>query len=388
MDLSAFFEPLAPELAELGEELEAGMLASHSSVYAEVFPDWREADLVLIGCREYRGNGEPGLGLAPDAVREQLYRLSLPHEAATLADLGNLRPRETPQGFYEMLGYVLNELIRAGKTVLLLGGSQDIAYGQYLGYEGLDRQIEYVQVDARFDLENASHGLDNQSYNHQIFVHEPGHLFNFSNLGYQRYFVSDHQRKALKELNYSAMRYGDLNGRVEEAEPYLRLADMLSVDLGAIRHADAPGAVEASPGGFSAMEACQLMRYAGLGYQLSSVSFCEWSPEADHHEQTALLTAMLAWYFMDGFYNRYKDQPGEDRSLLRQYTVKLHASVEQIHFFKHLHTGRWWMEVPHPSDLGQPNPRSLLVPCSEQDYLFAQQDDLPERWWLTFNKLG
>jgi hypothetical protein len=46
------------------------------------------------------------------------------------------------------------------------------------------------------------------------------------------------------------------------------------------------------------------------------------------------------------------------------------------------------MEVPYQEDLGKLDGRSLLIPCSPRDYEIARNDDIPPRWWLTFNKLA
>ena len=76
---------------------------------------------------------------------------------------------------------------------------------------------------------------------------------------------------------------------------------------------------------------------------------------------------------------RDDDYPDEERSQLRRYAVKLHATVETIHFFEHLRTGRWWMEVPHLSE-GRNIKRNRIVPCSYSDYEIACNGELPERW--------
>lgn len=388
MDLSAFFEPIsATTLASLSDRL-PGTWGKAMARYEIQFPDWQKADIVLIGCRESRGaQGSEGMGKAAAAVRAQLYSLSLPVEEAKIVDLGDLKGKETPEGFYEALAYVSEQLIRAGKTVLIIGGSQDISYGQYLAYEAMGKEIEYVQIDPRFDMLDADIVMDNQSYNHRIFLHKPNYLFNFTNLGYQRYLNPHEQVRAINDLHFSAVRYGDLYGNIHETEPYLRTADMVSMDLSCVRHNDAPGATVAFPGGFSAMEACRIARYAGLGYGVSSFSITEFNPAEDLHHQSARLVAMMVWYFTEGFYNRTEDRPREDRANLKQYSVRLHASVEVIDFFQHPTTRRWWMEVPYQDSIGVKNPRTHIIPCSEKDYDFARADDIPERWWLTFNKL-
>lgn len=382
MDLTDFLEP--PVLSE-GLNQATGTLGAASMVFEDRLPNWQAADLILLGCASAEASATPRY--AADAIREQLYGLSLPHPAAMIADIGNLRPDLEGEDFYEALGSVMAFLIEEGKTLVLLGNEQDCTLGQFLGYTAREVPIEYVHVDARLDLEDSDIILDRASYNHRI-LHLPGHtLFHYCNLGYQRYFVQEESLHFLKSKNYETVRYGLLHRQKEATEPYLRMADMVSIDASAIRATDIPGAYRMNPSGFSAMEISRLARYAGMGYQTSSLSISEYDPQQDPHRQGSLMLAMLVWYFIDGFYHKPHDQPLPDRSNLRQYAVQLHASIEAIHFYQHLHTGRWWMEVPFQEDLGHFQGRSRLVPCAYSDYEKARQDEIPEKWWLTYNKL-
>lgn len=387
MDLSVFFEPVSVEISQLRERLPATSWGKNLPCYDSIFPAWEYADLVLIGCKESRGSDREGMAEAAQAVRNRLYALSMPDEAVTVVDLGNLKAKESPEKYYESLGYVLQQLNQMGKIAILIGGSQDLTIGQFQAYDGLETPIQYVQIDSRLDVEDASLSLNHLSYNHYLLEQYQQQIFQYTNLGYQSYFVSQEHRNELSDKACLLQRYGDLHANIRETEPSLRTANIVSFDLSSIRHADAPASYNPSPGGFSAFEACRMARYAGLGYRIDSLLLSEFDPQQDPNEQTALLLAMMIWYFVEGFYNRKEDQPLADRSNLRKYSVRLHASVTYINFFEHPQTGRWWMEVPYPDALEDPKQHNLLVPCSKKDYEFAQQDDIPERWWKVFTKL-
>jgi formiminoglutamase len=388
MDLSVFFQKPGRTVLKKKRELSPDKWGSHIYLFSQESPQWQEADILLVACPDKpEGNAKGSSFKEADKIRTQLHQLSLPGGSPRVMDMGNLKPKSSPEAFYEMMAYVLGVIFKAGKTVVLIGGTQDMVYGQYMAYEELEKSIEYVHIDSKFDAADSDITLDRHSFNHKIFVHQPNYLFNYTNLGYQSYFVSDRQRKALKEMDFLVMRYGELHQTIEEAEPSLRTADMVSFDLSAIRSSECPGVTHPSPGGFSAVEACRLARYVGLGYEISSFSISEFMWQKDNRDQTALLVAMMVWYFVDGFYSRREDYPAKDRSNLRKYAVRLHASIEAINFFEHPLTGRWWMEVPFQKEIGKKNPKSLLVPCSRRDYEFAKTDDIPERWWMTYNKL-
>lgn len=143
-----------------------------------------------------------------------------------------------------------------------------------------------------------------QSYLSKILLHDPNYLFNFSNIGYQSYFVSQESVTVLDKLYFDTYRLGVFRGNIERAEPIVRNADLLSFDIGAIRSSDAGANPNASPNGFYAEEACQICRYAGMNDKLSSIGFYEFNPAYDSNGQTAALLAQMIWCFIDGFYNR------------------------------------------------------------------------------------
>ncbi|MEM7039288.1 MAG: arginase family protein, partial [Bacteroidota bacterium] len=241
-------------------------------------------------------------------------------------------------------------------------------------------------VDSELDVEDSDFGIHNHSYNHKIFLHSPNYLSNFTNLGFQSYFVPLSDKKRLKNLYFHGVRLGELRNNLREAEPYLRNANMVSFDLGAVRSADAPGSTHPSPAGFTTEDICQLARYTGMGNRISSVSFCEVQPMKDFNAQTSLMTGMMMWYLVEGYYNRRIDEP-EELDRYTRYHVSLQGGMHTIVFYKNPASGRWWMEVPYGDSVGKENPRTELVPCSEKDYEMARADEIPEKWWLAHYKL-
>jgi len=113
----------------------------------------------------------------------------------------------------------------------------------------------------------------------------------------------------MKNLYFDTYRLGIVRSNMEEVEPMVRNADMISVDIGCVRASDAPGNANASPNGFYGEEVCQIMRYAGMSDKMSSVGLYEYNPRFDRNNQTAKLISQLIWYFVDGFYNRKDEFP-------------------------------------------------------------------------------
>lgn len=388
MDLSYFFSPLTDEHLHMIREFKPGCLGNQALINSGPFPDWEHADVVIFSCDEDRGStGMKGAALAPGPIRRYLYRLSSPGGQVRLADLGNLKKKDKLFDYYEAIAHVTGVLVEAGKIVIIIGGSNDIAYGQYMGYEKFKKDVEYVSVDSRLDMDNSDFGINNTTHNHKIFLHSPNYLYHFSNLGYQTYFVPESDRRTLRSLHFEALRLGELKDDMTLAEPVLRDADLASFDISCVRHSDAPGTNMPSPPGFFAEEACRLARYAGLSNKLTSISFCEVNPIKDLNEQTSHLAAMMIWYFIEGFYNRKNDVPNADFSNVVRHTVKLKGSIPEIIFYSSGGSGRWWMEVPYPHTSEINLHKRHLVACTEKDYLMATEEEIPDRWWMTYYKL-
>ena len=388
MDLAYYFRPLNTEQMLMIRDFKPGCLGNAAQVHGGIFPDWEVADIVIIGCDEDRGTtGMKGAALSLDPIRKYLYRLTLPDDRAKVVDLGNLKKKDKIYDYYELLGQVTGFLLEAGKIVILIGGSNDIAFGQYMGYDRLKKDVEYVSVDARLDIDNSDFGINNTSYNHKIFLHSPNYLYHFSNLGYQSYFVNEADKRTIRSLHFDAIRLGLLKNDMTLAEPALRDADMATFDMGAVRHADGPGTNHPSPAGFSAEEICRIARYAGISNKISSVSFCEVNPMKDLNEQTSHLMALMIWHFIEGFYQRKNDHPNADYSNVTMHRIQMKGSIPEIIFYKSNFSERWWMEVPYPHTSDANRFKRQLVACNYSDYQAALDDEIPDKWWTTFYKL-
>ncbi len=353
------------------------------------FPDLENVQLAIIGIEEDRNaiNNE-GCGLAADYIRENLYRLFQGNYETKIVDLGNIKRGNTIDDSYFAVADVLSQLLRKNIIPIIIGGSQDFTFSNYLAYTKMEQTINIVSVDSCFDIGDGDKDLNSQNYLSKIILHKPNILFNYSNIGYQTYFVEQSSIDLMEKLYFDSHRLGALRKNMEEVEPIVRNADVLSFDVSAIRHGDAPGNGNASPNGFYGEEACQITRYAGMSDKLSSVGFYEINPAFDNNKQTAHLVAQMIWYFIDGFYNRKQDYPIVDKSEYTKYRVSIKDHDHEIIFYKSNKSDRWWMDVPYPINHQIKHERHQMVPCSYSDYETACKNELPDKWWQTYKKLG
>lgn len=389
MELADFFEPLDPARFDQFEQSKTliGHVVSKYTT-ADHFPSFEGYDIAILGVAEDRGAvHNDGCGRAPDIIREKLYALKLARYPYKIVDLGNLKLGLTLNDTYSAVSMILVELLKAKILPIILGGSQDLTYAQYIAYQKLEETINIVAVDASFDLGTTDDPVHANSYLGKIVLHEPNFLFNFSNIGYQTYFVGHEQIELMERLYFDAYRLGQVRQDVEEAEPIVRNADLLSFDVTAIRQSDAPGNGNASPNGFNGEEACRIVRYAGMSDKLSGFGIYEVNPLFDHHDQTSHLAAQMIWYLMDGYYNRKQDVPLKNKSGFIKYRVPIKKDDQEIVFYKSSKSDRWWMEVPFATNKVRFQ-RHHLIPCSYRDYETALKEEMPERWWQAFQKIS
>ena len=389
MDISIFFDPL--DKVRFGNyEDQKSSLGNVVKRFLEVdkFPSYEGVNIAIFGVEEDRGSvRNDGCAQAPDMIREKFYALKVADYPYSIVDLGNLRVGESLSDTYAAVTSIMVELLKEGVLPVLLGGSQDLTFAQYVAYQKLEETVNIASVDASFDLGSTEEKINSNSYLGKIVLHEPNFLFNFSNIGYQTYFVGNDQIELMERLYFDAYRLGQVRSDMEEVEPIVRNADILSFDITAIRQSDAPGNCNATPNGFYGEEACRIVRYAGMSDKLTSFGIYEINPLFDNHDQTSHLAAQMIWYLIDGYYNRKKDVPLKSNTGFVKYRVPLKKDDQEIVFYKSTKSERWWMEVPYPANKVRYS-RHHLVPCSYKDYETALREEMPERWWQAFQKIS
>lgn len=359
-----------------------------SYINGSSFPDWHQAHIALIGVTDDRGAVDnKGCAEGPDAIRKYLYNLTPGPYSIKIADLGNIITGYSHRDTCFALSTVMSTLLNNHIVPVVLGGSQDMTYAIYEAYQRMGLIINIVAIDPVFDLGRSEEELNSQSYLSHILLHQPNFLFNYTNIGYQTYFVEQEALKLMQNLFFDSYRLGMVRENLQDVEPMVRNADVLSFDISAIRHSDAPGNGNASPHGFYGEEACLICRYAGMSDKLSSIGFFEINPLLDPSGQTAHLTAQMIWYFIDGYYNRANDFPFISEDNYLKYRVSIHDHQEEIVFYKSKKTDRWWMEIPLPEEQKIKFERHYLVPCGYQDYQTACNNEIPDRWWMAYQKL-
>ncbi|MFT6323280.1 MAG: arginase family enzyme, partial [Halieaceae bacterium] len=280
MDISIYFAPIPKEDTVFYKEQMGGLITSF--VESNEFPKWEDADLVIIGVKEERGSVHNlGCGNGPNGIRKQLNKLFF-NGLPKMVDLGNILPGETIEDTYFALQSSLEALVKANKTVIVMGGSQDLTIPLYKGYENSEQLVNLTTIDQQFDLgENTDDPIDCENYLGQILLHQPSFLFNYANLGYQTYFSAPNIINLMDKLFFDKVRLGEVRGDIRRTEPILRNSDIVSIDVASIQSADMGGCERSTPNGLLPDEICQLTRYSGLSEKVSCLGVFGYNPRLD-----------------------------------------------------------------------------------------------------------
>ena len=365
-DLYEFLDPVNKASLNDDKGYNESQLAGFIKIYEEEIPDLTGVDIVIAGINEFRGDGFIAEENAADAIRKQLYQLYYWHKDITIADVGNIKCGATLADTYAAIKTVVSELLQLNKTVILIGGSHDNTLAQYYAYRDLKKIIEATVIDATIDLKSES-SVRSQNFLMEMLTSEPNMIKHYNHVGFQSYFVHPRMLETMDKLRFDCYRLGKAKEQIEEMEPVIRNSHLLSFDIAAIKYSDAP-ASNCSPNGFTGEEACSLARYAGLSPNLSSFGIYGYNARKDVKNLTALQIAQMIWYFIDGKSRSSYETALSERQNFNEYHTAF-AEVDTI-FIQSKKTGRWWMELPNKK----------LIACSYNDYLFASNNEIPERW--------
>ena len=390
MDISMFLEPVPDKCFTANVRPGKNTFGETLTIYRdeEDFPELAGYQLALIGIKEERGAVDNhGCADGADYIRQAFYQLFNHWTEIKIVDLGNVKTGQEISDTYYALNQVLTELMKQHVLPILIGGSQDMTYPMYQVYEPTGKLVNITTIDPLFDLGNDNEGLNSHSYLSHIILHQPNFLFNFTNIGYQSYYVDKESIELMKQLLFDTYRLGMMRAKIDLTEPLIRNANILSVDMAAFRAGDAPGVKNSSPNGFNGEDGCKMTRYAGLNFKLSSIGFFEYNPHYDINSRTANLIAQMIWYFIDGFSVRQDDAPTADSTDFKRYNVQIGEGEENVIFLYHKVTGKWWIDMSFMHADDPRYERHHYIPCSKEDYDQAMNNELPDKWWQFYQKL-
>ena len=376
-----FLSPLNTEILDYIEGLSSQQLGSKVVLHtSEAFPELSKVTIGIIGVLENRGNKNGNQEIDLIAIRKELYGLFPGNWDASIADFGDILGGNSSEDTFFALRKVAARLIKNKVIPIVIGGSQDLTYALYRAYDDLEQMVNLVAIDSQFDFGKESDAVSASSYLTKIVIEEPNNLFNYCNIGYQTYYNSQEEIDLVEKLFFDAYRLGEVSNTIAIAEPVFRDADLVSLDINAVKSSDSGNFTHFVPNGFNGKEICALSRYAGISDKVTSFGIFNHNDT----EQESVLIAQIIWYFIEGFHYRSNEYPFGSRENYLKYIVP--SEEEELIFYKSDKTDRWWIEIPFVTNGNNKLKRNTLLPCSYEEYLAACDQELPERWWKAQRK--
>lgn len=279
--------------------------------------DYESADIVILGCPQDEGvrrnNGRVGAAAAPDAIREQFYRLTPFNINKKIFDLGNVIVRGSLEEMHESHFNVVTQLLRDGKRIIVLGGGNDISYpdGAAMAEVFGPEQWIGVNIDAQLDVSIAEQRNSGTQYR-QLLEENLLLPTYFYEAGYQTHFCSPVYYEYIRDLGVHRISLELLRSRNDadiEIKEQIRqkfighsssLNTFFGFDLSVVRSADAPGTSSPSPLGLRAGEFITLVKYAASLANTKIIEFTEVNPKYDVDNRTTKLVAIGMHRFCTG----------------------------------------------------------------------------------------
>ncbi len=382
MTISDFFEhvnkplvslDLMSEEESLCSQITYGFLGKDDSLISDYH-------VALIGIEDgINAVGNKGVEYASGNIRNYFGSLKKTTRSLKIIDLGNLKGA-TINDRYFALKEVVGRLLKYQVIAVVIGGGQDYLFPVMQSVKDIDEEVSLSLIDFRLDFEVEKSDFSSKtilSYLHSEFSK---YIFELNVLGVQKYFISESQEAKMDEKRWELVRLGEIrNENIKYTEPYLRDADVVGFDVGAIQTSYMPYYNNLNVNGLTGYEACQIAWYSGMSDNLKFFCLQEYNPAIDNGSKGAVLCSQMIWHFFEGLSLKQTEQPSIESENYKIFVVHLHNFNEDIRFYNNRLNDRWWIEVPWKESV-------RLLACSKKEYEETQMGNLPDKWWRFFQK--
>lgn len=270
----------------------------------------RSAHVVILGVPQdvgvKRNLGRAGASGGPEAIRTALYRLaaydaerkrSIPK--GFICDLGDIDCSGELEDIHDRLTEVVAEIVRQKRVPIVIGGGHDITYGAFCGVHQVHGRLGAFNFDAHLDVRPPS-ASRNSGTSFRMLIDEgkidTGRCVQFgiqpfaNAAAHAEWFEGRGGRiRTLETIRRVGVRSSlDATLRVARAG---RLPYYGTLDLDAVRAAEAPGVSAPMPDGFEAADLMATARALGADPWCVALDVAEMNPEYDRDGITARLAA-------------------------------------------------------------------------------------------------
>lgn len=326
----------------------------------------QEKAVVLIFCSDERGGGGDAQQKDFSRVREELYALSALDFEVSVCDLGDLISGKNQEDTHYILQEVITECFQKKAIPIVIGGSNDLAFSIYMSLYHWQEKVNYTQINSFISLDNQGDRINEKNFLSKIIGSKNSNIENYYHLGYQKHMNEIASVQLMNAIDFEVLRLADMMNTTDLAEPYLRRADMVTLNCDAVESFVESFSKNPQVNGLNRREICAYMKEIGLGQNLKSVGIFNFNTKTKNQLNHQLLAQMI-WYLLEGI-DIQKTHPKE-----RAYeTFLVLVGNEEYPFRRDVFSGQWYF--------GKDENIEKCIPCSEKDYEDAKRGNLNKRF--------
>ncbi len=295
VDTKLFFQSQKLNDARLGEVVKALSLKNSAP---------SSNDIVIVGYPDDEGVkrnlGRTGSRLAPEKIRENLYKLSNNEKINTFYDGGDFVESTPLEERQIRLKNALIELHKKKSRIVSLGGGNDYAYPDVSAFlYSYGEKALVIHIDAHFDMRPIEKGANSGTPILQCF--NEFKKMNFHAIGIQECANSPYFFKQAKDLKVKTKTWAESHGQLKKIFSSLskkQVPTFLAIDMDAFSDAFAPGVSAPQSIGLDANEFYAALPILFKKLNVRGVGIYETNPELDIDNKTSRLAARFVYNFL------------------------------------------------------------------------------------------
>ena len=260
-----------------------------------------DTNVVLIGCPQdigvVRNKGRAGAADGPDEIRKELYKypVSKSHQHIKLVDLGNIDVSGELEETHSRLQEVVTHLLKDGKTIVVLGGGNDISFPDGCAIAKSSENPLVFNIDRHLDVR--ADEVRNSGTPYRQLLEGCISPENFHEVGINTFANSQGYMDWVEEQGAHIHLLGDIRkaGVYKTIKGIVDSSDADAIfwgfDMDVVRAAEAPGVSSPGPMGFTAAEVCEVADVAAIDERTKIIEITEVNPRYDVNNLTRKLAA-------------------------------------------------------------------------------------------------
>lgn len=266
-------------------------------------------DVAILGYPDDEGialnGGRTGAHLAPDLIRQYLYKMT-PHlvrpALPKILDLGNVSLSQPLLERHEQGRTLCAETLKKQKRFISFGGGHDYGYADTAGFLDQYPNGIVINFDAHLDVRPTDKGINSGTPFYRMLNQYP--QVQFVEVGIQNQCNSAAHLAWVKSKNASVLTLEDirkvslLNSLQSVLANSLNRPLFVSFDIDAFTSSEAPGCSQSWTSGLHFTEVSTALDWLYQNFATQGLGIYEVSPPLDQDNRTSKLAALLAHQFL------------------------------------------------------------------------------------------